>query len=58
MPIMDSVKSLFWNAANSAETKILHGEQTGKLTFDLDKFNKWKQIQDGKRKQIMANKNL
>ena len=57
VPIIDSVKSLFWNAANSAETKTLHGEQAGKITFDLDKFNKWKQRQDDKRKQIMANKN-
>ena len=56
VPIIDSVKSLFWNAANSAELNTSNRNDI-RQRFDLDKFNVWKKEQDEKRRKIMASRN-
>ena len=50
--IINSIKSNFWQIQNSFD---LHAYSEQPTKFDLDKFTKWKKVQDAKRLSLLKN---
>ena len=51
--IINSIKANFWQIQNSFDIADYSKEST---KFEIDKYNKWKNAQDAKRKTILSRK--